>query len=122
MLEGEGLEVSWNHNLDFEVICFSKSIIHGRVHKSLNNSMDWYLTGVYRHIKTTRMVDFLDELRLIKNREGFSWLAIRDFNKILTNEEKRGGIPHSERQMENFRQALDKCELRDMGFKGTIFT
>ena len=42
----------------------------------------------------------------------------RDFNEILSANEKQGGEPRSEWQMANFREVLDDRRLRDLGFKG----
>ena len=50
------------------------------------------------------------------------WLCCGDFNEILFNHEKEGGPPRAERCMEKFRQALEDCELQDLGFVGDAFT
>lgn len=49
-------------------------------------------------------------------------MLVRDFNEILSNDEKNGGQTHPEKQMEDFWQAIVDCELRDLGFLGTPFT
>ncbi|XP_074265228.1 uncharacterized protein LOC141587653 [Silene latifolia] len=45
-----------------------------------------------------------------------------DFNEILSPEEKEGGSHRGERQMDAFRETLDDCALRDLGFRGNRFT
>ncbi|KAL2925172.1 hypothetical protein RDABS01_019751 [Bienertia sinuspersici] len=45
-----------------------------------------------------------------------------DFNEIVSNEEKWGGTQRSERNMDEFRLAIDDCRLRDLGFKGRPYT
>lgn len=50
-------------------------------------------------------------------------MALRgDFNEILKNEEKLGGSQRDRRYMEEFRQCLDDCRLRDMKPYGDLFT
>lgn len=41
-----------------------------------------------------------------------------DFNEILHYGEKVGGVLRPERQMNNFRAAINRCNLRDLG--GTL--
>uniref|UniRef100_A0A803MN94 TAFII55 protein conserved region domain-containing protein n=1 Tax=Chenopodium quinoa TaxID=63459 RepID=A0A803MN94_CHEQI len=44
-----------------------------------------------------------------------------DFNEITSLSEKEGGVQRSERLMDAFREAIDQCHLRDLGFKGSTF-
>lgn len=41
---------------------------------------------------------------------------------ILSDVEKDGGAQRSSRCMDGFRGAMDDCEVRDLGYKGSIFT
>ena len=50
------------------------------------------------------------------------WLCAGDFNEVLTENEKLGGVPRNRVQIENFREALDFCGLDDFGFRGSLFT
>lgn len=45
-----------------------------------------------------------------------------DFNEILFNCDKEGGPAKPEAAMANFRQALEDCELHDVGFVGDPYT
>ena len=45
-------------------------------------------------------------------------MVLGDFNEILLAEEKQGGLDRPEWQMLNFREALDFCSLKDLGFNG----
>jgi hypothetical protein len=49
-------------------------------------------------------------------------VCVEDFNKILTHLEKWGGNTRNRRQMWDFQQALEECELTDLGFLGLKFT
>ncbi|OMO99000.1 reverse transcriptase [Corchorus capsularis] len=51
-----------------------------------------------------------------------TWFCFGDFNEILWQEEKDGGRLRPERQLVDFRDALQDCELQDVGFHGHIFT
>ena len=50
------------------------------------------------------------------------WLVLGDFNEILYNTEKEGGVPRPQRYMQAFHDALSDCGLGDMGYEGDRFT
>lgn len=50
------------------------------------------------------------------------WEQFEDFNEILFHSEKWGGRDHLEKQLEDFKEVLSFCELRDLGFRGNLFT
>ena len=54
--------------------------------------------------------------------DNLPWLCCGDFNEILFNYEKEGGPPRVQRCMEDFRKALEDCDLHDLGFTGDPFT
>ena len=45
-----------------------------------------------------------------------------DFNKIIRQGEKLGGVIRNHRQMQLFRDVLDECGFLDLGFLGSRFT
>ena len=49
-------------------------------------------------------------------------MCIGDFNEILYADEKQGWLDRLERQMLGFRDALDFCRLKDLGYNGYPFT
>lgn len=63
-------------------------------------------------------------LRILKqqHQSGRPWLCLGDFNEILASNEKCGGVERHQRCMNDFRDALDYCELRDIGFEGDPYT
>lgn len=50
------------------------------------------------------------------------WLCVGDFNKIVKAEEKMDSALRKERQMVEFREALNFCSFHDLGFAGSPFT
>jgi hypothetical protein len=47
---------------------------------------------------------------------------VGNFNEILYSFEKQGGLPKPQSQMDKFRDALNFCNLNDLGCEGDIFT
>ncbi|KAF5464768.1 hypothetical protein F2P56_014820, partial [Juglans regia] len=63
--------------------------------------------------------------RLIKelcSGDGKAWLVCGDFNEILMQNEKNGGKRRPESQLDDFREMLDTCALKDLGYSGSPFT
>jgi hypothetical protein len=50
------------------------------------------------------------------------WLCVGDFNEVLDNFEKFGGLRKPQGQMDNFQEALDLCQLSDLGYSRPKFT
>ena len=50
------------------------------------------------------------------------WILLGDFNDMISEEEKLGGLPVNRTHIAAFRNCLDKCGLKDLGFHGPRFT
>ncbi|XP_040996249.1 uncharacterized protein LOC121242444 [Juglans microcarpa x Juglans regia] len=61
-------------------------------------------------------------LRKLKPENDVGWLCVGDFNEIISTNEKVGGPLRPYGQMECFREALEDCDLTDMGYVGNKFT
>ncbi|KAL0302936.1 UNVERIFIED_CONTAM: hypothetical protein Sradi_6161700 [Sesamum radiatum] len=60
-------------------------------------------------------------LKRLSTQSDAPWLCIGDYNKILFQYEKTGTQRH-QWQMNDFRRALEQCDLSDLGFQGPMFT
>ena len=49
-------------------------------------------------------------------------MSIGDFNKIVSEFEKEGGSSRPRRQIKNFLDSINWCDLKDLGFVGPRFT
>ena len=45
-----------------------------------------------------------------------------DYNELMFTSEKKGGNARPEDQMKQFRDVINRCNLRDLGYKGSAFT
>ncbi|KAL0432445.1 UNVERIFIED_CONTAM: putative mitochondrial protein [Sesamum latifolium] len=92
-----GLALLWPRSVSVLLQTFSQN--HIDVSIQLDDNQDWWrFTGFYGEPDT------------------------RDFNEILDQSEKMGGPPRPSWQIWNFRSALDRCALSDLGFTGPLFT
>ncbi|XP_060216593.1 uncharacterized protein LOC132644061 [Lycium barbarum] len=63
-----------------------------------------------------------DSLYLLTSNMTSLWLVGGDFNVIMNEEEKIGGLPVLPQEYEDFAFCLNSCELHEMPFKGSPFT
>jgi exonuclease III len=85
-----------------------------------DGNMVWRFTGVYGDPENKELT--WRALRNLKQQGSGPWLLMGDFNEILFQHEKVGGTPKPQAQMDRFREAIEFCELTDLGFMGDIFT
>ncbi|KAK5811740.1 hypothetical protein PVK06_027104 [Gossypium arboreum] len=58
----------------------------------------------------------------VGRNNSLPWLVGGDFNDILFENEKHGGILRDEARIEAFRRTLEGYHLEDIGYSGTCFT
>jgi hypothetical protein len=62
---------------------------------------------------------------LLEHLKGFlpqPWMCVEDFNEILTHKEKTRSVLRKEYHMDQCRNALDECHLKDLGYKEAMHT
>lgn len=86
------------------------------------NGVTWRLTGFYGFPCTTDRWRSWELLKVLAQSGDDPWLCFGDFNEITSMSEKYGGAVRDERLMQNFRDAISFCGLRDLGYRGAPFT
>jgi exonuclease III len=82
----------------------------------------WRFTGMYGEPKAELKQNTWDLLRDLHQLQNLLWLCAGDFNEVLHQHEKEGGCPRAQSCMDRFKNALEDCELHDLGFSGDVFT
>ena len=82
----------------------------------------WRFIGFYADPDTTSQKNSWVLLWALNHCSSLSWMCMGDFNELLFADEKQGWLDRPERQMQGFRDALDYCRLKDLGFNGYPFT
>lgn len=114
------MAVFWRGGVDVSLRNMTKYHIDMDIKEE--DGVQWRLTGVYGEAQTDRKHKTWQDLRDMNSRPAKPWLCVGDFNEILFSHEKEGGKDRSQSCMDRFREALEFCELRDLGFEGDIFT
>ncbi|CAL9021651.1 unnamed protein product [Prunus brigantina] len=116
-----GLCLLWTEEVNIRALSFSPHHIDVEV-QVLGVHGKWRLTGFYGHPVTAERHKSWELLSRLGSASSLPWVCIGDFNEILAAHEKLGGAVRNERQMQNFRQAIDSCGLKDLGYRGPKFT
>ena len=117
---GGGLALYWKNRIDLHILDSSPSHIDAVVNPGVDDA--WWFTGFYGNLVTANQEHSWILLKHLCLKLDLPWLYLGDFNEIVKAEEKIGGAPRRERQMTDFRLALDFCGLCDLGFVGSPYT
>ena len=103
-----------------DVLTSSDNHIDGVMDQGMDDA--WSFTGFYGDPETASRENSWNLLRDLSQRLALPWVCMGDFNEILRLEEKQGWLDLPERQMQDFRDALDYCGFKDLGCNGFPFT
>ncbi|KAL5541281.1 hypothetical protein UlMin_042503 [Ulmus minor] len=115
-----GLCLLWTDSVDVRLLSGSKGHIDAII-SSPDNSK-WRFTGMYGNPDTTLRIQFWDLLKRLGDSHSLPWLCGGDLNEILFDHEKKGGGDRASYLLRNFREAIEYCNLADLGFRGPKFT
>lgn len=82
----------------------------------------WRFLGIYGCPKSQNKKIIWELLRKLANVDDFPWLIGGGLNECLWEKEKKGGSDGHFQAMGLFREVVRDLHLRDLGFKGDIFT
>nr|XP_023878277.1 uncharacterized protein LOC111990725 [Quercus suber] len=117
-----GIWLLWFTDLvDISQLASTEQEIHALVQvKSSNTS--WIISAIYA---SPRYVDrrlLWDNLTTVASLHNLPWIMLGDFNEMLNNSEKFGGLPINIGRALKFKACLDACGMIDLGFSGPKFT
>ena len=118
--KGGGLALFWNSDFNLSVKSFSCNHIDSVIDEGIPEA--WRLTFFYGAPETHRRIETWNLLRRLNQQFLLPWCCMGDFNEIVKNEEMHGRNRHPDRQMQGFRDAMDECDLLDLGYWGSPFT
>ena len=115
-----GLAMMWNSEMNLQITSYSSHHIDAIVKQ--RNGKWWRYNGIYEHSETAQKVHTWSLLRRLSSLFKLPWLCSGDFNEILDQKEKSGGLPKDPFLMMDFTDVLKECGLVDMGWRGYSFT
>lgn len=115
-----GLAMFWKGEIDLHVQNYSQNHIDAII--SNPTGPPWRITGFYGQPEESRHHETWSLLWHLYSQYSMLWICIRDYNEILSSEEKQGRLCKSHALMQAFQIALLHCNLIDLGYVENIFT
>lgn len=116
-----GLVMAWTNNINLTISLLNSTFIHAQITHD-PNSPTWFLTAVHCPSNPIKKCQFWNSITNLNIRDSEPWLLIGDFNSVLSQAEKRGGIPFASSSNNSFSNELNNLGLIDLGFNGYPFT
>ncbi|KAH6817510.1 hypothetical protein C2S51_001113 [Perilla frutescens var. frutescens] len=116
-----GLVMFWRPEMSVTVLSTSLHHINVEIRGS-SQDLPCRFSGVYGWSEVQQKENTWDLLRSLSSEGSSCWLCAGDFNEILYHHEKCGGCSREPGQIEKFRDAVQCCNLDDLGYRGYKFT
>jgi len=116
-----GLLLAWRTGVELECFITNVNIMTAWCYSDPVHS-PWMLSCVYGSPYHQNRAQFWDNLRDIGANYLGAWLCIGDFNMILDQSEKVGGLPFACSSQDFFRDFMNTHGMVDLGFSGNRFT
>ncbi|KAK2441945.1 hypothetical protein QL285_013177 [Trifolium repens] len=118
-----GLAIIWDHSI-LNLSITSSDLNHiDMLISTFHNQQTWRATGIYGHPKNQNKFltcQLMNDLSCIDINPN--WILFGDFNIVLNSNEKYGGNPLEPNITSSFRNTIEHCGLKDLGYNGSIFT
>ncbi|KAG5585342.1 hypothetical protein H5410_045776 [Solanum commersonii] len=89
---------------------------------TLANGYQFMVTMVYAKCTVVKRLCLWDDLYSIGHNLSLPWMVGRDFNVIMEEDEKIGGLHVYPQEYEDFALCINSCEFVDIHFIGSPFT
>lgn len=110
-----GLAMLWKDSYQVDVLSSDIRIIDLKVTCGVSS---FFLTCVYGDPVQAKRRDVWDHIVSIGLNRDEAWILAGDFNELLSNEKKSGGAIRSDSSFWDFRNMVQNCKLREIGFTG----
>ena len=87
-----------------------------------DDGMQWHLTSFYGNPETRKWEESWLLLKRLSSLNSLLWVCLEDFNELMNGGENEGGKARPLKQMENFCEVINACNLCDLGYTGQDFT
>ena len=104
-----------------EVLAATEKEIHAII-RVRSQSLSWIISAIYASPKFVERCVLWENLKLIAILHDLPCALMGDFNEVITEEEKVGGIPICQRKVRAILDCMNECQMMDLGFSGPKLT
>lgn len=109
-----GMALWWSKDTEIQILSYSGYHIDARWEEAIHQRITLFYGSPY----TRERLNSWNLIRFLIGQYDLPWLIFGDFNEVCFSWEVKGRLVRGEWQMKNFREAIDECNLTDLGFKG----
>ncbi|KAH0760993.1 hypothetical protein KY290_017066 [Solanum tuberosum] len=80
------------------------------------------VTVVYARCSALERLELWEDLENIANQSNSPWMVGGDFNTVVDESEKSGGLPVSQQETVDFAHCINAFSLNDLKFVGSYYT
>ncbi|KAL3634161.1 hypothetical protein CASFOL_021215 [Castilleja foliolosa] len=115
-----GLILAWK-----DVVVLSTNVLHqSHFHCFITYPplTTWKFTAAYVPCNYVKKAQFWDSMADLDNNDNLPWLIMGDFNAIVSQDEKLGGLPFTSSSYHHLSNDLNNLGLIDLGYVGYPYT
>jgi endonuclease/exonuclease/phosphatase family metal-dependent hydrolase len=116
-----GLILMWRDDIRVVIQNYSRRHINAIISMGLDGE-EWKFSGFYGHPEVARRKESWALMRHLACFNPTPWLCLGDFNEIVNLTKIRGAAYKTRRQMREFEETVEDCQLSDLGFIGHKYT
>lgn len=117
-----GLWLLWDlDRVEISNLASTKQEIHVLV-KVRSSNCNWIFSMIYASPRFRERCFLWNNLSLVANAHNLPWVMARDFNELLSLDDKFGGRPIILSRALTFKECLDVCNMTYLGFQGPRVT
>ena len=103
--------------IDVEILSATKQEIHALI-RVKSSSLTCLISAIYASPRFAKRCILWNNLITIASRHNLPWLALGDFNDVLSEDEKFGGNGICGKRVRAYQECMNECKLLDLGFSG----
>lgn len=115
-----GLALLWTDEVDLSIRSLDARFIDFEV--KCSSGEFWRGTSLYGWAESGQKSKTWDMIRSLGSVPTLPWILTGDFNDVLYESEKQGGNVCDLTSITRFKDAIESCGLKDLGFSGYKFT
>ncbi|XP_071940051.1 uncharacterized protein [Coffea arabica] len=121
MHKAGGMALLWKEDTQVVEVYQTAFTIEARI-EDMDLNCNWWFIGVYASCDAQIRKNQWQVLKERSRLWGSRFMIAGDFNDILSNDEKWGGVAREERSFRDFKDFLAHNHLIDIGFEGHPWT
>ncbi|WCJ24603.1 hypothetical protein M5689_006549 [Euphorbia peplus] len=112
--------LGWKKEMDITIMRYSSHCVY--FHVLVEGTVIWRGAGIYGWPEKTKKFHTWELVRMLKSLDSKALMCFGDFNEIPWSSEKKGGLHRDDKNMVDFQDLMEECNIMDLDFVGDEYT